>query len=98
MLFALICTDKPDSLAIRLANRPDHVAYLESLGDPLVFAGPFTEADGQTMNGSLIVVEAASLEAARCIAAGDPFAKAGVFASVEIRPWLWTINNPDEEE
>ena len=29
------------------------------------------------MNGSLIVVEAASLEAARKIAAGDPFAKAG---------------------
>ena len=63
-----------------------------------MFAGPFTEPDGQTMNGSLIVVEASSLEAARKIGAGDPFAKAGVFASVEIRPWLWTINNPDEEE
>ena len=98
MLFALICTDKPDSLAIRLANRPDHVAHLESLGDTLVFAGPFMMDDGATMNGSLIVIEAASLEAARSIAAGDPFAKAGVFASVEIRPWLWTINNPDEEE
>jgi uncharacterized protein YciI len=98
MLYALICTDKPDSLAIRLANRPDHLAYLESLGETLIFAGPFTEADGQTMNGSLIVVEAASLEAARKIGAGDPFAKAGVFASVDIRAWLWTINNPDEEE
>ena len=98
MLVALICTDKPDSLAIRLANRPDHVAYLESLGDTLVFAGPFMMDDGATMNGSLIVIDAASLEAARSIAAGDPFAKAGVFASVEIRPWLWTINNPDEEE
>ena len=32
------------------------------------------------MNGSLIVVEAASLDAARKIGAGDPFAKAGVFA------------------
>jgi uncharacterized protein YciI len=50
------------------------------------------------MNGSLIVVEAPSLDAARKIGAGDPFAKEGVFASVEIRPWLWTINNPDEEE
>ena len=44
MLYALICTDKPDSLAVRMANRPDHVAYLESLGDTLVFAGPFTDA------------------------------------------------------
>lgn len=98
MLYALISTDKPDSLAVRMANRPDHVAYLQSLGETLVFAGPFIMEDGATMNGSLIVVEAASLEAARTIAAGDPFAKAGLFASVEIRPWLWTMNNPDKEE
>ena len=59
-----------------------------------MLAGPFTEADGETMNGSLIVIEAASLQAAEKIAAGDPFAKAGLFASVEIRPWLWTFNSP----
>ena len=96
-LFPGVIND-PGNLALRKANRPDHLAYLESLGETLIFAGPFTEADGQTMNGSLIVVEAASLDAARTIGAGDPFAKAGVFANVEIRPWLWTINNPDEEE
>ena len=98
MLFALICTDKPDSLTVRKANRPDHVAYLENLADILVLAGPFMTDDGETMNGSLIVIEATSLDAARTIAAGDPFAKAGLFASVEIRPWLWTMNNPEEEE
>ena len=98
MIYALICTDKPDSLAIRKANRPEHLAYLESLGETHVLAGPFTEPDGKTMNGSLVVVEATSLDAARKIAAGDPFAKAGLFAHVDIRPWLWTINNPEEEE
>jgi uncharacterized protein len=98
MLYALICTDKPNSLGLRKANRPDHVAYLQGLGETLVFAGPFTEEDGATMNGSLVVVEAGSLDAARKIAAGDPFAKAGLFATVDIRPWLWTINAPDEEE
>ena len=98
MLYALICMDKPNSLALRKANRPEHVAYLEGLGETLVFAGPFTEADGETMNGSLVVIEAASLEAARKIAAGDPFARAGLFASVDIRTWLWVINNPEEEE
>jgi uncharacterized protein YciI len=94
MLYALICTDKSDSLAIRRAKRPEHVKYLQSLGDRLVLAGPFTEPDGETMNGSLVVIEAASLDAARNIAAGDPFAKVGLFASVEIRPWLWTMNAP----
>jgi uncharacterized protein len=98
MLYALICTDKPDSLAIRKAKRPEHVAYLQSLGDRLVIAGPFTEPDGETMNGSLIVIEASSLEAARTIAAGDPFAKVGLFASVEVRPWLWTFNKPSDED
>ena len=98
MIYALICTDKPDSLAIRKANRPEHLAYLESLGDTLVLAGPFTEPDGETMNGSLVVIEASSLEAARKIAAGDPFAKAGLFAHVDIRPWRWTINHPEDEE
>ncbi|MBM3543024.1 MAG: YciI family protein [Alphaproteobacteria bacterium] len=98
MLYALICTDKPGSLALRKANRPEHLAYLESLGDVLVFAGPFTETDGETMNGSLIVVDAPSLDEARKIAEGDPFAKAGIFAEVDIRPWRWSINRPAEEK
>jgi uncharacterized protein len=76
MLFALICTDKPDGLATRLERRPEHVAYLKSLGDKLAFAGPFLKEDGKTMCGSLVVVEAESLEAARAIADADPFAKA----------------------
>ena len=98
MLYAVICTDKPNSLALRQAVRPEHVDYLESLGGTLVLAGPFLEPVNETMNGSLIVVEAPSLEAAGKIATADPFATAGLFASVEIRPWVWTINNPDDEE
>jgi uncharacterized protein YciI len=95
MLYALICTDKLGGLDVRLANRPDHLAYLKSLGDTLVLAGPFTKDDGETMDGSLIVVEASSRDAAKRIADGDPFAKAGLFEAVEIRPWLWTVNKPD---
>ncbi len=98
MLYALICTDKPGSLADRKANRAQHLAYLQSLGERLVLAGPFTEPDGQTMNGSLIVIEAPSLEAVREIAAADPFAKLGIFGQVEIRPWLWVMNKPNKEK
>ena len=32
MLFALICTDKPDSVDLRMSVRPDHVAFLQGLG------------------------------------------------------------------
>jgi len=96
MYFAFICTDKPDGLSIRKAHRPEHLAYLNGLGDTLKFAGPFTAEDGETMTGSLIVVEASSLADAQAIAEGDPFAKAGLFASVEVKPWKWTLGKPEE--
>ena len=96
MYFAFICTDKPDGLPIRKANRPEHLAYLQGLGEALILAGPFTAEDGETMTGSLVVVEAPSLGAAQAIAEADPFAKAGLFASVDIRPWKLTLGKPGE--
>ena len=69
MLYALICTDKPGALPVRMANRPAHLDYIKSLGDAVVLAGPFTADDGITLNGSLIVIEAPSLEAARAVTA-----------------------------
>jgi uncharacterized protein YciI len=96
MHFAFICTDKPDGLPIRKANRPQHLAYLQGLGDTLIFAGPFTAEDGETMTGSLVVVDAPTRAAAQAIAEADPFARAGLFASVDIRPWKWTLGKPGE--
>jgi uncharacterized protein YciI len=95
MLYALICTDKAGALPLRKEKRPEHVAHLKSLGETLIFAGPFTGEDGESMNGSLVVIEAASLAEARQIAESDPFFKHGVFESIEVRPWLWTVNKPE---
>jgi uncharacterized protein len=94
MLFAIICTDKPRSLALRQKNRPDHVAFLEGLGSKLKAAGPFLDEAGDP-NGSLVVMEADSRADAQAAAALDPYAKAGLFAHVEVRPWNWLINNPE---
>ena len=94
MLFALICTDKLARLDLRLKMRPDHLAFLESLGAALKAAGPFTD-DGGSPIGSLVVIEAPDRKAAETIAARDPYAKAGLFATVDIRPWKWLIKNPE---
>ena len=94
MLFALICTDKPDSLDLRLSVRPDHLSYLDSLGVALKAAGPFTDEEGKP-NGSLVIIEAADRAAAKAMAENDPYARAGLFASVDIRPWKWLIRNPE---
>ncbi|MCA3555738.1 YciI-like protein [Aestuariivirga sp.] len=94
MLFALLCTDKPGSVSLRMSVRPDHLKYLESLGSALKAAGPFTTDEGSP-TGSLIIIEAADRAAASAIASADPYEKAGLFASVEIRPWAWLIKNPE---
>lgn len=87
MLFALICTDKPDHLAVRQQNRAAHLAYLSQFEDKLFAAGPTFAADGTTMNGSLLILEFADLSEVEAFAAGDPYAKAGLFEAVAIRPW-----------
>ncbi len=94
MLFALICTDKPGSLDLRLSVRPDHLKYLEGLGAALKAAGPFTGDDGQPV-GSLVIVEAETRAAAEAIVGADPYARAGLFSAVDIRPWKWTLKNPE---
>lgn len=95
MLFALICNDKPGHLQVRMDARAEHLAFLQGLNDEkkLGFAGPFLDAVGKA-NGSLVVIEAPDMEAAKALAAADPYAKAGLFASVEIRQWNWGVNNP----
>jgi uncharacterized protein YciI len=95
MFYAIICTDKPDSLPLRLETRPAHREHLKGLGGTLKLGGPFTNEDASEMNGSLLVVETDTLEDARAIAKADPYAKAGLFADVQIKPWNWLTGNPD---
>ena len=54
MRVALICIDKPNSLEVRLTNRPAHVDHLNASG-VVELAGPFLDAQGQ-MCGSMIVL------------------------------------------
>ena len=63
MLFALICTDKPGSLAVRQASRPPHLDYLRGHEASLHFAGPMLDPAGNPC-GSLLIVEAADQAAA----------------------------------
>ena len=94
MLFALIRNDKPGHLAVRQENRPAHVEFLNGLGDALKGAGPLLDDDGNPC-GSLILLDADSKEAAAEITKLDPYEKAGLFQSTEIRPWAWLIKNPE---
>jgi uncharacterized protein YciI len=79
----LICRDKPGALATRKATREAHLSYVEETG--LVrFAGPMKDEDGNPC-GSVIVLGVDDRDAAQTWAENDPYAKAGLFESVEIR-------------
>jgi uncharacterized protein YciI len=86
MLFAITNIDKPDSSALRAATRETHLGYLDSIVSQLLLAGPLLNAENQPI-GSLLVVEAENEAAAAAFAEADPYARAGLFASMTIRPY-----------
>ncbi len=86
MLFAIICTDKPASLDLRLATRASHIAYLETYAKCIREAGPLLDPDGRSC-GSLLMVDVADHAAAAGFAEADPYARIGLFESVIIRPY-----------
>ncbi len=94
MLYAIVGEDRPDSLARRLAARPEHVQRLQALQEEgrLLLAGPFPAIDSPDpgpagFTGSLIVAEFPSLAAARAWADADPYVAAGVYDRVSVKPF-----------
>jgi uncharacterized protein len=78
VLFVLHLLDKPASADLRQRVRPEHKAYLAQVADRIAFAGPLLHDDGDTMLGSLLVID-------------EPFTRTGLYAAVEIHAFvnLW---------
>ena len=84
-LFVLNCIDKPGSLALRLETRPAHLAYMDAAGKAKL-GGPYLNAAGDPV-GSLIIIEADDEAAALAFSQADPYRKAGLFETVDVRAW-----------
>ena len=90
MLFAVWATDAPESGEARLRVREAHRLRLRAPGAypvRVLQAGATLDDSADAMNGTLLVVQAANLAAVRAFVDADPYVEAGVYASVEIRPW-----------
>jgi uncharacterized protein YciI len=94
MFYAIRGVDVPNSLDMRKAARPAHLARLEQLRDAgrLLLCGPFPAIDAEDpgpagYTGSLIVAEFDSLEDARTWAQADPYVAAGVYTEVDVQPF-----------
>ena len=94
MYYSIYASDIENSLDARLAARPAHLERLHSLVDQgrLLAAGPNPAVDSEDpgpagFTGSLIIAEFDSLEEAQSWADSDRYVAAGVYASVEVKPY-----------
>lgn len=88
MYFIIMAEDRPDSLELRMATRPSHLDYAAAQGC-VVLAGPLlTDGKDPTPQGSMLIIDVADRASAEKFAANDPYAVAGLFARLDITPWM----------
>ncbi|MGB9430187.1 MAG: YciI family protein [Gammaproteobacteria bacterium] len=95
MWYAILSEDVSDSLNKRAAARPGHIQRLEALKQQgrLLLAGPHPAIDAESpgpagFSGSLVIAEFPSLTAAQNWAEADPYVQAGVYARMNVKPFL----------
>jgi uncharacterized protein len=91
MLFVIHALDHADALPKRLSNYDAHKTFLSDTsryGVTIVMSGPLTSDDGQTMIGSLFLVEAPGRAEVERFHHADPFFAAGIWEKVSISAFL----------
>ena len=85
--FYVHALDKADGGAIRKAHREAHSAYLTEHGDSVMVRGPLLTDDGETRNGSVLLLDFPDIDAARAFWAEEPYNRLGLYESVEFYAW-----------
>jgi len=88
--FAIIARDRADAGSLRADTRPRHLDHLRSIQERITVAGPIIDESGKPA-GSIIIADFDDLAAARAYADADPYAGAGLFASVTVEAWRQVI-------
>lgn len=95
MIYAIMSQDVENSLEKRKSARMAHLQRLQQLRQEgrLILAGPHPAVDSNEpgdagFSGSLIVAEFESLEQAQRWADADPYAAAGVYQQLVVKPFL----------
>ena len=95
MLFVIFCIDKPGMAETRAAAMPAHVEYLNGAPFKNVMSGPLTSDDGETIVGSLYVVDAEHRGVIDKMFEEDPLCQADIWQSVEVRAFNKRVDNRD---
>jgi uncharacterized protein YciI len=90
--FLVIAEDKMGAEDLRIQHREAHVAYLKkSHPDVQIDVGGPLTADEKSAAGTFLIVRASDRSAVEAFVGADPFATAGIFGSVEIKPCKVTL-------
>lgn len=92
-VYAIHCIDKPLHRDLRAATRSEHLAYMETAIDRILVAGPLLDEEGGPI-GSMLLMTFPDRRSAVGFAAEDPYAKAGLFASVAVTAWRQVLPQP----
>jgi len=86
MFFIVIGRDKPEMTDVRARTRPAHLDYMGAPNDKVrhMMGAPLAADDGETMTGTFYIVEAPDRETALAYAKGDPYARAEIFATLDV--------------
>lgn len=96
MIFIILTSDKPNSARTRQETRPAHLDYIRGFGKRIVAAGATLSKDGETMTGSFFMVAMPDRGAVDAFLGNDPYVKAELFETIEVRRWRQVIFNPPE--
>ena len=95
MWYVIYSRDRENALEARLKARPAHLERVRPMlaEGRILLAGPRPAIDSPDpgpagFEGSLIVADFESLEAAREWAESDPYVQAGVYDTVEVSPFV----------
>jgi uncharacterized protein YciI len=87
MPYVIETWDKPDSLDLRMEVRPEHIVFLECNTAKLLGAGAKLSDDGETMLGTIYIVDVETRAEAEAFVAQDPFTQNGLPGKIQITRW-----------
>ena len=95
-LFSIYALDVPNSAPLRAEHGERHRNRLKEAADPVrvVVAGPLRNEEEKPV-GSLLVVEAATIDLVHDFVAADPYSINGIYDTVDVRPFAVTIGSLD---
>jgi len=91
MEFFVYHRDRAGSIALREALNEEHLAYMDRFADGMVARGPTTTDGGETLTGSVHVLDLPGPDAARAFAFDEPNYQAGAYRDVLLRRWRNTL-------